>query len=247
MYAEPNEIDPKGIFTSLKQFHLLGDDVFLSSQAFNLGIIDNFITDLEYQVLRELEERERTPLSTHFLNAQSQMWIFAAYELLRTWRQRAQKMVEWANNGGLQLKLAVLKSKNDDYMHFGRENRIRQIESLLNDSNLVPQIKNQLLHLHIPLIHLEYIRVSIAKHEVRGDKKSIAMMSGYGRINSWCGSLDYDLLNGRDSIGHISRRDIADGIRSLDCSQAPPTDEMRNSFDEFMKEFQKGLQLPPVS
>ncbi|MDP1774694.1 MAG: hypothetical protein Q8L15_20700 [Methylobacter sp.] len=247
MYDEANKIDPKGVSASLKKLHLLGDDLYLRSQAFNLGIVDNFITDLEYKVLHELNKMERTPPVTFFLSAQSQMWIFAAYELLRTWRQRAKEMVKWADNGGLEQKLATLRAKNDGYMHFGRENRIRQIESVLNEPSLVPQIKNQLLHLHIPFVRIEYIRVSIAKHEVRGDSKSIAMTPGYGRINSWCGSLDYELVNGRDSMGYISRRDIADSIRSLDCSQATPTEDILNSFDDFMKEFQKGFQTPPVS
>ena len=30
-----------------------------------------------------------------FVSALSQMWVFAAYELLRTWRQRAREIMKW--------------------------------------------------------------------------------------------------------------------------------------------------------
>src|SRR5512144_2977501 len=88
-YEAPDKIDPMGIYKSLVKLHLLADDIYLSQQALNLSIIDKFITDLEYEVLDELQETESTPIpSTVFLSAQSQMWIFYAYELLRTWSQR---------------------------------------------------------------------------------------------------------------------------------------------------------------
>jgi hypothetical protein len=29
-------------------------------------------------------------------------WLFSAYELMRTWRKRAEKMITWADNGGLK-------------------------------------------------------------------------------------------------------------------------------------------------
>jgi hypothetical protein len=233
-YIAPEDIDPMGIFTSLTKLRLLCDDMYLRSQAHNLCIVDTFITDLEYKVLQELQDTERTPSSTYFLSAQSQMWIFAAYELLRTWRQRAKDIVRWHESGGLEHKLAALKEKNNGYMHFGREVRIKQIEAIIGNSDLVSQIKKQLLHLHIPFTRLEYIRVSIAKHEVSGSTKSAAKTPGYGRINSWCGSLDYELENDRYIMGYISRRDIADSIRHLDVSQEPPTTESLKEFDDFM-------------
>ena len=112
-YGAPDTIDKSGIFTSLSTLHLINDDMYLRSQAFNLNIVDNFLTDLEYRVLHDLHEMERTPPSAHFISAQSQMWIFAAYELLRTWQQRAKEMEKWADNGGFQNKLADLRAKND--------------------------------------------------------------------------------------------------------------------------------------
>ena len=45
---------------------------------------------------------ERTPSDTAmFVSAQSQMWIFALYELLRTWRSRTRKLIKWKENGAI--------------------------------------------------------------------------------------------------------------------------------------------------
>lgn len=84
-------------------------------------------------------------------------------------------------------------------------------------------------------VRLEGIRISLAKHEVRKKKGSVALHPGYGRINRWCGALDYEIENGRYSIGDINRRDIADEIRMLASNGYVPSDEDIASFDEFMR------------
>jgi hypothetical protein len=75
-------------------------------QAHNLALVDEFIMKIEDNVLAELLENERTPIDAFFLSAQSQMWIFAVYELLRTWKERVSNIKKWAESGGLQDKLA---------------------------------------------------------------------------------------------------------------------------------------------
>jgi hypothetical protein len=102
-YESFERIDPMGIFKSLRKLHLLGDDPYMRTQATNLGIVDHYITELEYRVLKELHQTERTPPLTHFLSAQSQMWIFAAYELLRTWRQRVREIIQWSEQKALEV------------------------------------------------------------------------------------------------------------------------------------------------
>jgi hypothetical protein len=100
-------------------------------QAVNLDIVAQFLTDLEYKVLRELNQEERTPPNAFFLNAQSQMWIFAVYELIRTWEERARDIIKWAQNGGLQHKLSHLQSEQKGFLHFGREIRIDQLKAVI--------------------------------------------------------------------------------------------------------------------
>jgi hypothetical protein len=71
-------------------------------QAFNLSITDPFLAALESDVLRKLIDEEHTPVpDASFLSAQSQMWIFAAYELFRTWRQRVADLIKWSESSGL--------------------------------------------------------------------------------------------------------------------------------------------------
>jgi hypothetical protein len=207
----------------------------MQSQAHNLTIVDHFITGLEYKVLNEWFATDRTPSETYFLSAQSQMWIFAAYELLRTWRERMKDLIKWTESGGLEVKLKALRTKNYGYMHYGNELRMNQIEAVLESPQLAEEMRRQLTHLHIPFTRLEFIRVAIAKHVVSGKEKTPALWPVAGRINKWCGALDYDLENGNYSMGTISRRDIADEIRALDFSTPPPSDEDLKNFDDFMR------------
>lgn len=230
-----DEVEPGKLSEALTNLKLLGDDPFLRMQAFNLDVVDSFLMDLEHDVLRKLNEEDRTPGEAHFLNAQSQMWIFATYELLRTWIERAKDIIRWASNGGLHQKLDALRGQHGGFMHFGRDIRIAQIEAVVADPGMMNVLQDQLKHIHIPFARMEYIRVSLAKHQISGKAKSIAPNPGYGRINAWCGSLDYALENGHVHLGLISRRDIADSLRALRLDEAPPSDEDLQAFDTYMK------------
>ncbi|WP_186252255.1 hypothetical protein [Burkholderia gladioli] len=233
-YDPPESINNMALYQSLSNLVFFSDDMYLRSQAQNLNLVDQFLMSLEYKVLRELFETDSTPADTHFLLAQSQMWIFAAYELLRTWRQRAHEIITWQRNHGLKQKLASLRERDKAGSHFGLRIRIEQIERVLNDEAIVEELDKQRRHTYIPFTRLEWVRVSLAKHEVSGNPKQAALMPGYGRINNWCGSLDFELENGKYSMGYVSRRDIADSIRHFDFTADPPDDEQIESFDAYM-------------
>lgn len=234
-YQPPDQIDQTALSEALCRLTLLGDDMFLRMQVFNLRIVDQFVTHLEYDVLRKLDEEEHTPLpDAAFLGAQSQMWIFAAYEIMRTWRQRAKEIIKWSETGGLAPKLKEFE-KDLGYLHVGRRLRADQIKKVMADPSTIERIKRDLKLTHIIFAQMEALRISMAKHEVAGRKNSVALRPGYGRINQWCGSLDYELENGIVSMGYVSRRDIAEGIRALLSSDTPPTDEEIAAFDQYMR------------
>lgn len=65
----------------------------------------------------------------------------------------------------------------------------------------------------------------LAKHEVSGNAKQVALTPDYGHINNWCGSLDFEMENGKYSMGYINRRDVADSIRYLEFTADPPDDK----------------------
>ena len=233
-YGMASSVDAGTLRAALCELTLLGDDPFLSMQALNLAMVDAWLTPLEEDLLRKLIREDRTPaLEALFVSAQSQMWIFAAYELLRAWRQRAMDMCKWARNGGLRQKLAALR-KECGFVHVGREIRASQIERILDEPSAIDVIDDDLKRTHIPFARLEAIRVSLAKHEVRRKKKSIALHPGYGRINQQCGALDYEIEVGGSSLGTINRRDIAEDMRALPDARIPSDDELK-AFDAFMR------------
>jgi len=233
-YERPEAIEGMALYFALSKLVFFSGDMYLRSQAQNLNLVDQFLMKLEYKVLRELFETESTPPDTYFLLAQSQMWIFAAYELLRAWRQRSNEIIKWHANHGLEQKLAALKERDKTGYHFGLGIRIGQIEQVLNDEAIVPELDRQLRRTYMPFKTLEWVRVSLAKHEVSGNPKQPARTPGYGRINNWCGSLDFELENGKYSMGYVSRRDIADSIRNFDFAAVPPDEEKIRSYDAFM-------------
>jgi hypothetical protein len=234
-YREPEEIGGFELSDALGSLQFLGDDPYLNMQAFNLSVVDQFIMRLEYDTLRKLHREESTPApEAMFLSAQSQMWIFAAYELLRTWRERAEEIIKLHRNGGLKHKIAHLE-KDTGYFHPGRKTRSAQLRDVLADPSIIDKIKLNLRMIHILFARLAFIRVALAKHQVQGRRNSIAYAPGYGRINQWCGSLEYQLEVGRVILGTISRRDIADELRAISDRSKAPTDEEIASFDAFMK------------
>jgi hypothetical protein len=228
-----SELGAMEVPTALQDLTLFRDP-HLSMQAFNLAIVDGFLNDLEGQVLRRLIDEERTPIDdAMFLNAQSQMWIFAAYEVMRTWRQRAKDVIKWHANSGLHLKLAALE-EDQGYRHPGNESRAAMLRDVIADPALVDGLRDDVKRTHVLFVRMEYLRVSLAKHEVSRKAKMLAIAPGYGRVNSWCGALDYELNSGRYVLGYINRRDIADSLRAIP-SLPVPTDEELESFDAFMK------------
>ncbi len=123
-YAPASSLDSSQLRRALTDLNLLGDDPFLRMQAFNLGMIDDWLIGLEQGVLKALAREDGTPLpEAAFLSAQSQMWLFAAYELIRTWRQRCRDMIKWSESGGLQPKLSELE-RTLGYPHCQRRSKI---------------------------------------------------------------------------------------------------------------------------
>lgn len=220
---------------SLRKLVMFSGDPFLSMQATNLGMIDFWLIDVEAGVRDRLHAEERTPVDdAMFLNALSQMWIFAAYELLRTWRQRVKDTLKLVQNSGLQQKIDALE-KDLGYQHYNRQMRADQLRDVLNDPDLAAKLEPALRHAHILFGRLEALRVSMAKHEVAGKPKLIAHAPGYARIDDETGSLRYEISVGRDILDVVSRRDIADEIRAIDHEGEPPTLEELAKFNKFMK------------
>jgi len=126
-------------------------------------------------------------------------------------------------NGGLAQKVERLERTAGKH-HVNEQMRALQFRRALNDPKIGNQIKDDLRAIHIPMSRLEHLRISLAKHEVRGQKDSIALHPGYGRINMWNGSLDYEIAVGNVVLDVLSRRNIVDALRGIsDRSNLPAT------------------------
>jgi len=66
-----------------------------------LCMIHNLLNTLENDVMRRLADDDPPRDTMAWLGALSLMWIYAAYELLRAWRQRCEEVIKLAESGGL--------------------------------------------------------------------------------------------------------------------------------------------------
>lgn len=234
------EIDWSALPAALRSLQMF-DDPYLSMQATNLGIVDEFITDLESKISAEMFRDDPDRSLLPFLNAQSQMWMFSAYELLRTWRHRVRDAQKLAQEGRLGARIAELK-KEEGFVHVGRLGRARQLQAILDDADTLRLIDEDLRLTHIVFHQLDFLRVALAKHEVKGRKNSVAYAPGYARIETWTGSLQYQLEAGQVILGTLTRREVADSIRAIRDRTNIQTREELADFDQFMK----SSRVPPT-
>lgn len=212
-YPSPDNIDFSRTHTMFREL-VLFDDMFLNMQAMNIAMVDSFVTDLEYNLLRTYIDIERTPTQDAlFVSAQSQMWIFALYELLRTWRSRIRALTRWKDAGALDQMLARLK---EDRHNLGASMKARHIEQARDKDGFVALMKNQAASLEPVFRMTETIRINLAKHEVQGKPNLPVRAPGYGRINGLCGALDFELDTGDNTYEIINRRDIAEALRKVE-------------------------------
>ena len=241
LYENPEEIGQMAIYSALNSLVFFTNNLDFSNQAMNLTIVDEFIMDLEYGYLRSKFDETNTPYQSMFLSAQSQMWIYSAYELMRTWREKISKYVKAADNGGLPLKLKELQ-KPIDYENYTIQKRIEEINLLIENPDLVETMRDDLSRTQMLFTQMELLRMSLAKHQMRKRPSAAVLTPTVGYMNRWCGSLEYQINSGQMIICNLSRRDIADGIRAVPAMTAPSDEEldlfeaaMRGSSDDELK------------
>lgn len=232
-YQNPEEIDQMAIYLALNSLVFFAYNLDFSNQAMNLTIVDEFIMDLEYGYLRSKFDETNTPYQPIFLSAQSQMWIFSAYELMRTWREKISKYLKAADNGGLPLKLKELQ-KPIGYANYTIQRRIDEITLLVENPELVETMRDDLKRTQMLFTQMELLRMSLAKHQMRKRPSAAVLTPTVGYMNRWCGSLEYQINSGQVIICNLSRRDIADGIRAIP-TMIVPSDEDLNSFETAMR------------
>ena len=185
----------------------LFDDLFLSMQGQNVMLVDFYLRDLERDLLRELVEIEHTPFpATLVVSALSQMWVFAVYELLRTWRQRIKDLKRDAQ------KPAGPRSGHSSLAGLYYKDQLADLRKKPAYSRELDRALNRVE----PLFRrIESLRMNLAKHEVPKMDRVPAMAPGYGRIDGMTGSISWQVDLGNNYVDLVSRRSIADQLRNL--------------------------------
>lgn len=186
----------------------LFDDLFLSMQGQNVMLVDLYLRDLERDLLQELIEIERTPFpATLVVSALSQMWIFAVYELLRTWRQRVKDLKRDAQKPAVMQQSAHSKLAGMYYQG--------QLAHLRKKPRYAKEL-DRAVNLMEPLFRrIEALRMNLAKHEVPKLHGVPAMAPGYGRIDGMTGSISWQVDLGNNLVDLVSRRSLADQLKTL--------------------------------
>jgi hypothetical protein len=231
------DIKPHEMMASLNALAGFGDNHWLAMQGHQLAMVDTVLNDMEAQVCRQMYDDEDRPVETMaLLGALSPMWIYAAYELLRTWRQRCDEVIRLAANGGLDQRADNL-TRERSYNHYDRQLRADQLREARDNPALVQRMKDDLARTEMGFTVIEFIRVALAKHEVSGSKnrnKPIAFAPGMARPNRYTGSMEYEMSAGGAIIDYRSRRDLADTIRALPSIPVPTADDLEG-FRAYMK------------
>lgn len=207
----------RGVLMSLPLFD---KNIYLKMQAQNIVIVDAYLRELEHDLLLEYIENEKTPIpSTLFLAALSQMWIFATYELLRTWRQMVREIVKNADlSSELTNQSQAVKSTRNKKIKKIKRPRISEevIESQYNtpfrqavsNPKIVKACSSANVMIDSVFRRLTELRIALAKHEIAGAVGTRAYAPGYSRIDMGTGSI-YWMVDKKDGTSEIiSRRSL---------------------------------------
>ena len=204
----------------------LFDNPYLNMQAMNIGITDVFLRKLEKNLWDQYIREERTPLEeTIFLSALSQMWVFALYELLRTWRQHVSKVIEYgerlANADGDE-KSKVIDEQEAWLARAAQHTfddgtfRRRGFEQVRNNPDVVARLRTAKDIIDPVFRIIELVRITLAKHEIPKIKGAIAEAPGYGRIGTSTGSITWMIVDKEQYSHMISRQDLSNACLEIE-------------------------------
>ena len=184
----------------------------------NLEVVDHILRDMESRLLTLYIENERTPgPEATVVSALSQLWVFGVYELLRTWRTRAQRILDFA-----ELLAGVPEDHRERMMQEKKQtvekageaaggliDRWPAFERAIQNGKFKRQLQTALDGSEILFRRTGALRMGLAKHEIP-QSGGYALAPGYGRIHMENGSICWQVLLGDGEIDIVSRRELAD-------------------------------------
>jgi hypothetical protein len=224
----------KTIYKSLSGLPLLEN--YLGMQARNIWLVDGMLQQMEGALWDEYIRTEKTPFpDIMYVSALSEMWIFALYELLRTWKQLVNEVITYhnqlekiRNDPAFEEKKKRLLEANKDIQrstmsedmeeHFYRRG-FRQVELDRSYAAYLTTVLNKVE----PIFRtVEELRITLAKHEIpktfrRGKPAIRAVSPGYARIDTlkMTGALCWYIENRDGDFEIIRRAGIVESIQKL--------------------------------
>jgi hypothetical protein len=196
-------------------------DLYLRMQALNIALSDQALRDWEAALMRKYLESDGTPIqSAVFVSAFSQLWLFGLYELLRTWRERAEEIIKFAQSlSGLAVQAkqekmaqtrAQIEARTADKSE--ADMRWKPFQRAVEDPAFVEAIGKAIDCSESVWRRLEELRVNLAKHQVPKSKGGFAMSPGYSRIDESTGSIYWQIDLGDKEVDIVSRQRISDQL-----------------------------------
>lgn len=195
-------------------------------QARNIALVDlSVLRELESEALDTYLEREKTPLDLLLtLSAMSQMWVFSLYEFLRTWRQRAKQLVDLsekyealgeADKASFMDAVRADATKKQKFIRVPLGAHGQHVEKL-NDRRFIESLVNYRSSSEELFRSAEFLRVTLAKHEVPKTEGFMADAPGYGRMSYRDGSIYWFISLKDGSQQRVSRRELANSFLGMD-------------------------------
>jgi hypothetical protein len=217
---ELSETDVPNNFSVISWFMSipLCDDVWLGMQAQHIAAVEiGIIRPLELHTARKIFNEEGYLDVMMALNGVSQMWLFALYEFLRTWRQRATQLLQladlYAKTKPIKQKAFLAKTLSDAK---GKEKHIFSGASFYShhiskiaDVDFVASIKAYYDKTDGWFGFIEELRMNLAKHEVPKARGMVAEMPGYARIDLVRGTLYWQFIDTQGGLQKLDRREAA--------------------------------------
>lgn len=225
----------------------LCDDLFLSMQAQNIALVDLLVLrQMEHDLLEHYYANDdRMPLDRAMLvGAMSQMWIYYLYEFLRTWRQRAQELIDAAEElekqntpdkkTDVQARQKTAIEKRRKLVRIAPNFYGAQLERV-TDPAFVASVRAYRDKTEILFRRVEGVRVTLAKHEIpkTGRHQMFAEAPGYTRFDTiQSGSAYWQFTLKDGSVDIVQRRLIANDFlritEDLGDEEMVPTRATRN-------------------
>jgi hypothetical protein len=211
----------------------LCDDLWLGMQAQNIAIVDHIIRHFEQQALQHYYANDSFSME-HLapLSAMSQMWVFALYEFLRTWLERASKLIGYSEKLAAQKtpeERAAYEKKIDDeakarakFIKIAPHFYTRHVSSV-GDPDFIKAIRDYREEIKHLFRDVEAIRLPLAKHVIAGTKteRFMAEAPGYGRVDTMTGSMYWQInLAEEGYVDVINRHKLADAFMSMNRAKA---------------------------